>query len=299
MNNRKGVLAVIAFVIVAVIAVGAWVVFVRSENVALVNGKAITAKEFYAALEKRVGKEVLSQLIDDTLIRNAAKEAGITVTKDEIKAEIAKIKDQLGSNFELALAQMGMVEEDLNDVVEINLLVQKLVTKDVKVTEEDLTKYFAEHKSEYDRPEQAKLALIMVNTKQEADAVYKQLNGGADFAELAKQKSTDAASAANGGDLGVQTRDSVPPEMADKIFATQDGGFTEPLKADDGYYIFKVTDKKPFVEAKFEDVKDEVEKAVKLERAQSPQDFLSDLKSKAKITVFKKEYESVVSGAGF
>lgn len=299
MNSQKGVLAVIAFVIVAVIALGAWVVFVRSENVAVVNGKPITTKEFYAALEKRVGKEVLSQLIDDALIRHAAKEAGITVTKDEIKAELEKIKKQLGSNFELTLAQMGMTEQDLNDTVEINLLVKKLVTKDVKVTEEDLKKYFSEHKSEYDHPEEAKLALIMVNTKEEADAVYKQLKSGADFAELAKQKSIDASSAARGGDIGVQTRDSLPPEMADKIFATEDGGITEPIKADDGYYIFKVTDKKPFVEAKFEDVKDEVEEAVKLERAQSPQDLLSDLKSKAKITVFRKEYESVASGAGF
>ncbi|WP_205416298.1 peptidyl-prolyl cis-trans isomerase, partial [Klebsiella pneumoniae] len=72
----------------------------------------------------------------------------------------------------------------------------------VKVSEEDINAYYDQHKSSYGQPERKNYSVIQLKTEAEANAALDELKKGADFATLAKEKSTDIISARNGGDMG-------------------------------------------------------------------------------------------------
>jgi peptidyl-prolyl cis-trans isomerase C len=85
---------------------------------------------------------------------------------------------------------------------------------------------------------------ILVASEDEAKAVIEELAGGADFAELAKERST-GPSGPSGGDLGFITRDQVVPEFAEAAFALEPGeSSSEPVKSQFGWHIINVVERK-------------------------------------------------------
>ena len=87
----------------------------------------------------------------------------------------------------------------------------KKVTEDVKVTDEEIEKYYEENKAQYSQPESRDVRHILVKTKAQADELYDAAPGGADFAALAKKYSQDTGSKANGGKLTISKGQTVAP----------------------------------------------------------------------------------------
>jgi len=99
---------------------------------------------------------------------------------------------------------------------------------------------------------------ILVKSEDEAKAVIAELNKGADFATLAKQKSTDPAKD-TGGDLGYFTRDSMVPEFADAAFKLGKGEYTKtPVHTQFGWHVIKVEDRRTAPPPSFEESKAEL-----------------------------------------
>jgi peptidyl-prolyl cis-trans isomerase C len=99
---------------------------------------------------------------------------------------------------------------------------------------------------------------ILVASEDEAKAIIVDLGKGADFATLAKQKSTDPAKD-TGGDLGYFTRDSMVPEFADAAFKLGKGEYTKtPVHTQFGWHVIKVEDRRSAPPPSFEDSKDEL-----------------------------------------
>ncbi len=88
-----------------------------------------------------------------------------------------------------------------------------------------------------------KASHILVKEKAEADAIYKQLKNGADFATLAKEKSQDPGSAIKGGDLGWFGKGMMVPQFEKAAFNGRVGRVQRPVKSQFGYHIILVTDK--------------------------------------------------------
>jgi peptidyl-prolyl cis-trans isomerase SurA len=76
-------------------------------------------------------------------------------------------------------------------------------------------------------------------------AIYQKLKEGMDFAQAAKQYSDDQGSAAQGGDLGYFEHSRLPEHVSEALAQLPIGGFTEPIKFNYGYHIFRLTDRKP------------------------------------------------------
>ncbi len=93
--------------------------------------------------------------------------------------------------------------------------------------------------------------------KKKIDKIKEELDGGADFAQLAKTHS-DCPSAKTGGNLGVIKREEMVKVFTDVAFATDINSISEPVKTQFGYHIIKVTDKQGGKDVKFEDIKDKV-----------------------------------------
>lgn len=107
---------------------------------------------------------------------------------------------------------------------------------------------------------------ILVKTEEEAKAIIEELDGGADFAEIAKQRSTDGA-APQGGDLGFFGPGQMVPEFEQAAFALEVGGHSkEPVKSQFGFHVIKVTDKRPQQPPAFEQVRSQLRSAMLREK---------------------------------
>ena len=83
-----------------------------------------------------------------------------------------------------------------------------------------------------------------VKTEEEAKTIITNLKGGADFAKLAKEKSTDTASGAEGCGLGWFTVGQMVPAFNDAAYALELNTISEPVQSDYGFHIIEITDKR-------------------------------------------------------
>lgn len=99
---------------------------------------------------------------------------------------------------------------------------------------------------------------ILVATEDEAKAIKARLDKGEDFAAIAKEKSTDPGSGANGGDLGWFGPGMMVKPFEDAVVALEAGKVSDPVKSDFGWHIIKLVEVRDAAAPKFEDVKDDL-----------------------------------------
>jgi peptidyl-prolyl cis-trans isomerase C len=123
---------------------------------------------------------------------------------------------------------------------------------------------------------------ILVEKEDEAKAIVAELKKGADFAELAKQKSKDPG-AAEGGDLGYFTKDQMVPEFSEVAFKLEKGQISDPVHTQFGWHIIKVEDKRKRQLPEFDKVRDQIETFV---QRKAQVDYVTKLRAEGKIERF-------------
>jgi peptidyl-prolyl cis-trans isomerase C len=101
-------------------------------------------------------------------------------------------------------------------------------------------------------------AHILVETEEKAKALKTELDGGADFAELAKVNSTDTGSGANGGDLGWFGLGAMVKPFEDAVVAAEVGKVTAPIKSDFGWHLILVKETRIAAAPPLDDLRDEL-----------------------------------------
>lgn len=131
----------------------------------------------------------------------------------------------------------------------LNVLYQKEIADKAKVTESEMRK-------EYEMMQQEVHAShILVETEKEADEIYKQLKGEADFAELAKEKSIDPSAKDNAGDLGFFQWGRMVPEFQEVAFKMKEGEISRPVKTKYGWHVIKLIERRDVEQPPFEEAK--------------------------------------------
>lgn len=111
---------------------------------------------------------------------------------------------------------------------------------------------------------------ILVATEQEAKGIIAEVAGGADFAALAKEKSTDKGSGANGGELGWFAKDVMVKEFADAAFAMQPGEVSKaPVKSQFGFHVIKLEERRTQAVPTLAEKRDEIESELVMQIQQS------------------------------
>lgn len=234
--------------------------FNKGEAVATVNGTAIEKDALYEQMVKTSGAEALEGMISDEIIRQEAEKADITVTQDEIDAEMAVYEENYGGAEGLASAieTSGMTMEDLENEMETYLKIEKLIGPDIEITDEAIQTYFEENKAALGQSAEVEASHILTETKEQAEEVAKKLADGGDFAKLAAEYSIDTATAENGGELGSFGEGEMAAEFEKAAFAMKPDEISEPVETEFGFHVIKVTGKTEAAEATLEGSKEKI-----------------------------------------
>ncbi|WP_449537617.1 peptidylprolyl isomerase [Ferdinandcohnia sp. Marseille-Q9671] len=234
--------------------------FLKKDVVASVGGVEIERDELHSALEQYYGSDVLETLITEKIIQQEAEKEKIKVSDKEIDEELQALIDSYGGeeSFTSVLETSGVTRADVESDVTQFILTKKLLEPRIEITDDEVKTYFEENKDTFAQSEQVQASHILVEDEATANEVATKLADGSDFAELAKEYSTDAANAESGGDLGLFGKGEMVAEFEEVAFSLDVNEISEPVKTSHGYHIIKVTDKKDAVEANFEDSKDTI-----------------------------------------
>ena len=279
------IISIIVILLIASACIGVYL-YSNKDVVASVDGEKITKDEVYNLMVSQYGSSVVETLINNKVIELEGEKEGIKVSKKEINAELDEFIESYGGEetFNSALEASGISLADFKKDIENYLIVEKILGKDIDITEDEMKEYFEENKESFNEEEQVKASHILVEDEKTAKEVIEKLNAGEDFAELAKEYSTDEGSAEEGGDLGYFEYGDMVEEFSEAAFKLKEGEISEPVKSDYGYHIIKVTGKKDAKEATYEDHKEEIKTILFDNEINSKyQDWLDETKDKYKI----------------
>ena len=266
MKISRLVLLLCALVSLALAGCGGGDEDVPADAVAIVDGEEI-ARSDYEALITQAKKSYTNQKRDfpaagsqefQTLRNQAvqflvqreqfaqeAENLDVDVTDKAIDARLAKIQKQYfggdKAKYEKQLKEQGITEKQVRNDIRAQIISEKIfseVTGEVKVTDEQIAAYYEKNKAQYSQPESREVRHILVKTKKQADDLYAQLQGGGDFAALAKKFSEDTGSKANGGKLTISKGQTVAPfDQTAFLLAAND--ISKPVKTEFGYHIIQ------------------------------------------------------------
>jgi parvulin-like peptidyl-prolyl isomerase len=293
---------------------------VPADAVAVVDGQQIARSDYEALLsqakksyknQKRefpaagsqefqtLRNQAVQFLVQREQFEQEASDMDVDVTDKQIDARLEQIQKQYfggdKKKYEKQLKEQGLSEKQVRNDIRAQIISEKIfeqVTKDVKVTDADIAAYYAKNKAQYSQPESRDVRHILVKTKKQADELYAQLQGGADFAALAKKYSEDTGSKANGGKLTISQGQTVAP--FDKVaFELEKNEISKPVKTEFGYHIIQpLSDEKAAKVTPLKDVKESI-------RQQLGQTKKNEAMTKW-VDELKKDYKDKVSyAAGF
>jgi peptidyl-prolyl cis-trans isomerase C len=236
-----------------------------AQNVAIVNGKAVpltrvdALKQQVARSGRPIGPEVEAQIKEEVIAREIfmqeAQKRGLDAT-DEYKAQI-----------ELA-RQTILIRELFADFQKNNA-----------VTDADV-------QAEYDKfvaangGKEYRARHILVETKEQAEAVLAALKKGGKFEDIAKKQSKDPGSGANGGDLDWASPGNYVKEFSDAMVALKKGEVSGAVQSQFGFHIIRLDDVREAQLPKLEDVKPQIAQQLQQQRMAA---FQQEMRAKAKV----------------
>jgi peptidyl-prolyl cis-trans isomerase C len=219
------------------------------------------------------------------------------------RSELDRRKDALDKLIRDQIVILGAYKEGLNNEVENDTNVQKQ-KKQVLLTELYKTEILnkskvsdAEIKDQYDKSKEEVHAWhILVATEAQAESIYQQLKNGADFAELAKEKSIDPSAQKNGGDLGFFGWGKMIPEFQEVAFKLKPGEISRPVKTTYGWHIIKLVERRAAQQPPYDQAKDMIRTQLEREKSQKRvKEYFDELKKKVDFKLNEKALELLMS----
>jgi peptidyl-prolyl cis-trans isomerase C len=238
--------------------------------VAKVNGQVLHRSDVEMALHSapaqaqqapldKVYPQILGTMINGMLLADAGRKAKIDQNPQVKQQLYAADTDIIADAYVASLARSQITEAKLKDA-------------------------YNQYAAAAPKQEEVSARHILVATEQEAKDIIAQLKGGADFAALAKEKTTDPSGKTNGGDLGYFTQQEMVPEFASAAFALKKGEYTQtPVHTQFGWHVIKVDDRRPGQAAPYEQVAPQIAQQMTQSIVAAK---LKELTGQAKVEVF-------------
>ncbi len=280
---------------------------------ATVNGENIYQEDIdntYANIPENLKsvytkEKILEQEVTNALLLQKAKEAGITVSDEEVNAEFVALVDRMGGEEALneAMTNYGLTKEEILENLEKELSIKKLLDEtlysNVKVLDSDVEKYYENNIDSFTTPEKVNASHVLIcfegktgcaknRTRGEALVLFKdlvaQMDAGANIGDLAAANS-DGPSASVKGFLGPFMRGQMVESFENTAFGLDVGEYnsvaTETLY---GYHLIYVHSVVPEVVTPLEEVREAIENQIKYEKqGNTLATYIDSLKAQAEI----------------
>jgi peptidyl-prolyl cis-trans isomerase C len=222
---------------------------------------------------------IVSELIDRTLVAQEAERRGLSIPAEKLSEAVRRTVQQFGGEqkYDAYLAEHQLTRDDYLEVIKLELygeLMRKELSKSLAVTDEEIKKYYEEHKAEpeFQQPERVTAAHILIGARpnlisqklqsekklsgealaaavreemesrrRKAELIRHEAIETGEFARLARHHSEDPSSRDRGGDLGTFTRGTHTRAFDDAAFALKPGAWSDVVQTEFGFHIIKVS----------------------------------------------------------
>jgi len=217
----------------------------------------------------------LEQRASELVLIDYARTRGLSVSDDEIEAILGDVRASTGGDpeiFQLLLAEAGFRNEDqLRELIEETELVQlayEAIFTGVVISDAELRVAYQGARERFVTPAEACVDHILVADLELADSLLVELADGASFAALALEHSIDRGSASEGGALGCIPQGITVAPFDEAAFSAEIGSYSGPIETQFGFHILVVSDRSEPQQRPFDEVRDQLERELRLERAE-------------------------------
>jgi parvulin-like peptidyl-prolyl isomerase len=282
------------------------------DAVAIVNGRPISKRRMADVLMEAHGLQIMQQLIVLELAKEETRRLKLQVTDADVDREfqrtlarIAPEADVRGQTLndaekrealEMLLRQKGLTLTEFQIGMERNAHLRKVVERDFQVNETTLREEFARLYGE-----KVEVRHIQVGDVNGLHAALDQLGRGADFAEVAQAVSQNPDTAPKGGLLEpfAFNDESRAPVLREAAFSMKPGEVSKPIRVGPWWHILKLERRIPPAQVRFEDVREQVEQALRDHAVpQEMNRLITQLFQKAQIRVLdsdlKRKFEKLL-----
>ena len=226
----------------------------------IVNQMGMTADQYAQALRNQLTTQQLINAVvgTDFMLKGETEELAALVAQQrvvrEATIEVNAYYEQNKNNF---------ISPEQFRVSYIKL---DAAAMQENATDAEIQSYYDQHQDQFTQPQRNRYSVIQTKTEAEAKAVLDELNKGADFATLAKAKSTDIISAKNGGDMGWLEESTTPDELKNAGLKEK-GQLSGVIKSSVGFLVARLDDVVAAKTKPLADVRDDIAAKVKQEKA--------------------------------
>ena len=276
-------------------------------NKSLKKWKKYGMRQQTPELTYRLQTKSLNKVIDDELVIQAAQKIKVTDLDKKVDQKISEMKKRYGTDkqFEDHLQKRNLTKQKLREnltkqVYVDEYLIQKGIS-DPDIPEAQIREFYDSSPENYARKETIKVSHILIKVDESAgpeekekaylkiEEIRKEIIGGKDFAEMAKEHS-QCNSAAGGGSLRYIERGYMPKEFDEVAFAIEKNTVSKIVETKFGYHIILVTDKMPGGIAPYEEVRDFIKKYLQKDESKKKlAEHIALLKEKATIEILLED----------
>ena len=210
--------------------------------------------------ESRLREQVLDRMVNDLALLQRATQVGLSVDDITLNRAIARIAEQNGMSVQGLSAQLqseGIAFErfrqDIREEILLTRLREREVDNRLTVSEAEIDAFLAAQGASLSRSEEWRVSQILLDSEAKAKAVAQRLQGGEDFAAVARELSL-APDATNGGDLGWRGAERLPTIFMKAVEKLQPGQWTGPFQSPGGFHILRLEDRRSSIRSQVVDV---------------------------------------------
>ena len=265
-------------------------------------------------------QDLLRDLIDQQLLLQKGEELGISADTDVVK-RLDELRKQMHAesmeDLEKAAQAQGVSWEEFKQNLKNSIITQHVISQEVgghiNVSQQEIQQFYDQHKSEMERPEQVRMSEILISTQKQAGGQDRERAGGAAGdsepgsgrrsrgqggqglrpAEEGRQVRGPGQAVLGrsrlpllGGDLEYFKRGTLSKDLEERVFAMNAGGYTEPVRTNQGWVILKVTEHQTAGIPPLKEVEGRVQEQIYMTKMQPAlRDYLTKLREDAYIDI--------------